>query len=139
MYPAAIMQQPIIAIVLIIIPTLLNPYLDGIPARTAGFTPAATNLALEARPVSDINNFAVGAAAGRALATFCIFHSTSSFPLNFSLTAFLTDLFRSSSTAFLLLRVHSLPVFFVVPYTNQIRYYCINRCHNQTEAPFPDV
>ena len=78
------MQQPIIAIVLIIIPTLLNPYLDGIPAHTAGLTPAATNLALEARPVSDINNFAVGAAAGRTLTTFCIFHSTSSFPLKFN-------------------------------------------------------
>ena len=64
---------------------LLNPYLDGIPACTAGFTPAAPNLALEARPEPDVNYFAVGAAAGRTLATFCIFHSTPSFPLNFSL------------------------------------------------------
>ncbi len=82
MYPAVIMQQPIITITLIIIFMLLNPYLDGIPARTAGLTPPAPNLAFEARPVSDINYRAIGAAAGRTLATFCIFHSTPSFPLN---------------------------------------------------------
>ena len=73
----AIMQQPKIAIVLIIIPTLLNPYLHRVPACTAGLTPAATNLALEARPVSDINYRAIGATAGRTLATFCIPHVAS--------------------------------------------------------------
>ena len=139
MYPAAIMQQPITTIVLIIIVSLLNSYFYRIPTTSTGLAAPAPDHPLEARPVSDINYRAIGSTAGRTLATFRIFHSTSSFPLNFSLTAFLTDLFRSSSTAFLLLRVHSLPVFFVVPYTNQIRYYCINRCHNQTEAPFPDV
>ena len=86
MYPAAIMQQPITIIVLIIISTLLNPYLDGIPALPAGLTPPAPDHPLETRPVSDVNYFAVGAVAGRTLATFCILHSsTPSFPLNFSL------------------------------------------------------
>lgn len=79
MYPAAIMQQPITIIVLIIISTLLNPYLDGIPALPTGLALPAPDYSLEARPEPDVNYFAVGATAGRALPAFCIFHSTPSF------------------------------------------------------------
>lgn len=87
MYPAAIMHPPIITITLII-PMLLNPYFHRVPALPAGLTPAAADHPLKARPVPDINYHAVGAAAGRTLAAFCIFHSTPSFLLNFSLLVY---------------------------------------------------
>ena len=84
MYPAAIMQQPITTIVLIIIVSLLNSYFYRIPTTSTGLAAPAPDHPLEARPVSDINYRAIGATAGRTLTTFCIFHSTSSFPLKFN-------------------------------------------------------
>ena len=71
MYPATIMQQPIITITLIIIiPMLLNPYLNRVPARTAYLALPAPYYPLQARPEADVNYFAFGPAAERTLATF---------------------------------------------------------------------
>lgn len=78
MYAAAIMQQPIITITLIIV-SLLNSYFDGVPTTATGLALPAPDYSLEARPEPDVNYFAVGATAGRALPAFCIFHSTPSF------------------------------------------------------------
>ena len=83
MYATAIMQQPIITIILIIV-SLLNSYFDGVPAAAAGPAAPAPDYPFKARPIPDINYLAVGTAAGRTLFAFCIFHvSLSSFTETF--------------------------------------------------------
>nr|DAJ10771.1 MAG TPA: hypothetical protein [Caudoviricetes sp.] len=72
MYPAAIIQQPIITIALII-PVLLEPYSDGIPAFSAGLTLLAPYWHFQAFTILYVNYFAAGS-AGRALPAASVFH-----------------------------------------------------------------